>query len=118
MSAKPFCDGPFKIIKGTGRIVGKDKHGDDCHVLDQRGWGYLTGKGHAALGMDMATASQMQADMQQWVVDALNAAWEARDTKAKLAKAVEALRKMAEGASDNCEDEARAVLAEIEKGGV
>jgi hypothetical protein len=36
----------------------------------------------------------------------------------KLAKAVEALRKMAEGASNNCESEARAVLAEIEKGGV
>ena len=78
MTAKPFCDGPFSILKGTNWIVGKDHHGDICHVLDQRGWGYLTGKGQAALGLDNITASQMQADMQQWVVDALNAAWEAR----------------------------------------
>ena len=77
MTAKPFCDGPFSILKGTGWIVGKDHHGDICHVLDQRGWGYLTGKGQSALGLDNVTASQMQADMQQWVVDALNAAWEA-----------------------------------------
>jgi len=77
MTAKPFCDGPFKVIKSTRWIVGKDKHGDDCHILDQRGWGYLTGGGHAALGLDTATASQMQDEMQQWVVDALNAAWEA-----------------------------------------
>lgn len=77
MTAKPFCDGPFKVIKSTSWIVGKDKHGDDCHILDQRGWGYLTGKGRAALGLDTATASQMQDEMQQWVVDALNAAWEA-----------------------------------------
>jgi len=78
MTAKPFCDGPFSILKGTNWIVGKDKHGDICHVLDQRGWGYLTGKGHSALRLDSATASQMQADMQQWVVDALNAAWNRR----------------------------------------
>jgi len=78
MTAKPFCDGPFSILKGTDWIVGKDKHGDICHVLDQRGWGYLTGKGHSALGLDNVTASQMQADMQQWVVDALNAAWNRR----------------------------------------
>jgi len=74
MTAKPFCDGPFSVLKGTNWIVGKD----NCHVLDQRGWGYLTGRGHDALGLDTATASQMQADMQQWVVDALNAAWESR----------------------------------------
>ncbi|HCZ00140.1 MAG: hypothetical protein A3D16_12325 [Rhodobacterales bacterium RIFCSPHIGHO2_02_FULL_62_130] len=78
MTAKPFCDGPFSILKGTNWIVGKDHHGDICHVLDQRGWGYLTGKGHSALGLDNVTASQMQADMQQWVVDALNAAWNRR----------------------------------------
>lgn len=78
MTAKPFCDGPFSILKGTNWIVGKDHHGDICHVLDQRGWGYLTGKGQAALGLDNITASQTQADMQQWVVDALNSAWNRR----------------------------------------
>ena len=78
MTAKPFCDGPFSILKGTSWIVGKDRHGEPCHVLDQRGWGYLTGKGQSALGLDNATASAMQADMQQWVVDALNAAWNRR----------------------------------------
>ena len=78
MTAKPFCDGPFRAMEGSGWIVGKDKHGDDCHVLDQRGWGYLTGFGHSALGLDTATASQMQADMQQWVVDAMNDAWNRR----------------------------------------
>lgn len=78
MTAKPFCDGPFSILKGTNWIVGKDHHGDICHVLDQRGWGYLTGKGQSALGLDSATASLMQADMQQWVVDALNDAWNRR----------------------------------------
>lgn len=77
MTAKPFCDGPFSILKGTTWIVGKDKNGDLCHVLDQRGWGYLTGKGRSALALDSATAIKMQEDMQQWVVDALNAAWEA-----------------------------------------
>jgi len=34
-------------------------------------------------------------------------------TEARLAKAVDALRKMADGSSDNSEAEARAVLAEI-----
>ena len=75
MTAKPFCDGPFSILKGTSWIVGKDHHGEPCHVLDQRGWGYLTGKGQSALGLDNATASAMQAETQQWVVDAMNAAW-------------------------------------------
>ena len=75
MTAKPFCDGPFSTLKGTSWIVGKDHHGEPCHVLDQRGWGYLTGKGQSALGLDNATASAMQAETQQWVVDAMNAAW-------------------------------------------
>ena len=84
MTVKPFCDGPFKSIKRTCWIVGKDKNGDDCHILDQRGWGYLTGKGHAALGLDTETAYKLQKDMQEWVVDALNAAWEASKSGDKV----------------------------------
>jgi len=75
---KPFCDGPFRVLDGTSWIVGKDKNGDDCHILDQRGWGYLTGKGYAALGLDNLTAAKMQGETQQWVVNALNAAWSLR----------------------------------------
>lgn len=138
MTAKPFCDGPFKVIKSTRWIVGKDKHGDDCHILDQRGWGYLIGEGRAALGLDTATASQMQDEMQQWVVNALNAAWNTRadlhdeiraqpaECETRLRKVVEALweiRLEYDPSDDSLNsrtmyDIACDVLAEIEKGGV
>ena len=44
-------------------------------VLDVRGWGYLTGKGSGALGLDEASAIKIQDDFGEGVVKALNTAW-------------------------------------------
>ena len=66
-----FCAGPFEAMKGTTWIVGKDPSGDLCHIADIRGWGYLTGGGHAlALSSEEAIAAQMKT--RQFIVDAMN----------------------------------------------
>lgn len=99
----PFCDGPFSVLEGTGWIVGVGKDGDICHVLDQRGWGYLTGGGATALGLDYKTAAKKQDEMMRWVVDALNAAWNRRSIdpaairKAALWEAMVALDRIVDG---------------------
>ena len=41
-------------------------------VLDLRGWGYLTGKGHAALGLDEQTAMDAQDRFGDEIVTLLN----------------------------------------------
>lgn len=45
---------------GMAKVWGRSpKHGDS-HVLDIRGWGELTGKGHGALGLPEAEATAIQ----------------------------------------------------------
>ena len=75
----PFCSAPFTVGEATGWIMGIDVFGGPCHVLDVRGWGYLTGRG-TALALDGIVAIQAQAETAQWVVDAMNEKW-AKDRK-------------------------------------
>ena len=41
-------------------------------VIDLRGWGYLTGKGHGALGLDQDTATKVQDRFGDELVTLLN----------------------------------------------
>lgn len=67
--------GPYRTDAFACKIYGtSDKDGGDTTVLDIRGWGYLTGQGHGALGMDHGPAFDEQKEFAQRVVDALNAA--------------------------------------------
>lgn len=45
-------------------------------VLDVRGWGYLTGKGSAALGLPPEEAATIQNDLGKIVVQSLNLGWD------------------------------------------
>lgn len=51
----------FKVSDSSGRMV-----------FDLRSWGYLTGKGHAALGLDEETASKAQDAYGDEIVTLLN----------------------------------------------
>ena len=42
-------------------------------MLDMRGWGYLTGKGSEALGMDEDAAAKIQDDIGKRTAELLNA---------------------------------------------
>jgi len=66
--------GPFKTDDFASYIYGSnDKIGGDNPVLEIRGWGYLTGNGHGALGLSHAEAVSEQKRFASFVVDALNA---------------------------------------------
>lgn len=73
----PFCSGPFTVNRATNWIEGVDAFGGPCHMLDVRGWGYLTGRG-TALRLPDEVAIKAQRETAQWVVDAMNAAWNRR----------------------------------------
>lgn len=45
-----------------GRVTTQN---EQIHVLDIRGWGYLTGRGHFALALDDKTAFAIQAAIQK-----------------------------------------------------
>jgi hypothetical protein len=66
--------GPYKTDAFGNKIYGTSDKGGDCTVLDIRGWGYLTGRGHGALGMDDRPALTEQQKFAEFVVNALNAA--------------------------------------------
>ena len=66
-----FCAGPFSA-NIAGQIVGVDAFGEPCHVADIRGWGYLTGRGGLALGLDHDAAVQAQMQTVQFILDAMN----------------------------------------------
>lgn len=67
--------GPYTTDPFACKIYGKsDKDGGEVTVLDIRGWGYLTGHGSGALGMDHNPAFDEQKDFAQRVCNALNAA--------------------------------------------
>lgn len=52
----PF-DTPWRRYRTA--IFGTSFDGGDSRVADVRGWGYLTGKGHGALGLDPDEASKV-----------------------------------------------------------
>lgn len=67
--------GPFKTDRYGSKIYGtSDKDGGETIVLDIRGWGYLTGRGHGALAMDLDEAAAEQIRFAEFVAAALNAA--------------------------------------------
>lgn len=70
-----FCRGPFYLSLHKRWICGTDEFGDLCHIADIRGWGYLTGQGEA-LALSERDAIAAQEKTAQWIVDAMNAAWE------------------------------------------
>lgn len=55
-----FMPGPWKVGYRGLDVVAPSLRGGEAKVCDIRGWGYLTGKGHGALGLseDEATAIQ------------------------------------------------------------
>lgn len=55
------------------QIWGDSLKGDDTHVLDVRGWGYLTGGGSGALGLSEGDGIAAQRAIQAYVVAAWNA---------------------------------------------
>lgn len=54
----------------NGTIWCPSAKGGDRPVLDMRGWGYLTGKGHGALGLDSETAAKEQDALALFIIDA------------------------------------------------
>lgn len=66
--------GPYKGDPEGLQVWGKDRKDGEVHVLDIRGWGYLTGG--AALNLPEKVAIEEQKAFQDFVVRALNSAWE------------------------------------------
>jgi hypothetical protein len=56
-----------------GQIWGQSKKGGDAHLLDIRGWGYLTGRGDGALGLSEDEGIEAQRAVQTYAVAAWNA---------------------------------------------
>jgi len=53
--------GPWKVGYRLMNVVATNaKIGGDAPICDIRGWGYLTGKGHGALGLDQNEAEAIQ----------------------------------------------------------
>lgn len=74
MSEK-LLHGPYSTDRYGIFIYGKsDKDDGGVPVLEVRAWGYLTGRGHGAIGVDSPTAIAAQKDFAERVVAALNAA--------------------------------------------
>lgn len=72
-----FARGPFWLMKNTHWICGRDEWGEMCHVADMRGWGYLTGQGRA-LALSSDDAIEAQRKTAEWIVAAMNDAWNRR----------------------------------------
>jgi hypothetical protein len=63
--------GPVKADSHGLMIWAQDKNGHDVHMVDVRGWGYLTGG--ASLKLDEKPAIEAQRDLQAYIVKAVNA---------------------------------------------
>ncbi|MEZ0212490.1 MAG: hypothetical protein ACAH27_06000 [Xanthobacteraceae bacterium] len=53
-----------------GEIVAPSAKGGTRKVIDMRGWGYLTGGGHGALGLDWETARAEQDNLAAFIIAA------------------------------------------------
>lgn len=80
--------------RNGSKIMGASAKGGEATVLDIRGWGYLTGKGHGALGLDQAAAAEAQDALAEFVIRSCRRALVAPATgRAAIAKLIyEALR--------------------------
>jgi hypothetical protein len=75
IDSEALLHGPYTTDQFGAYIYGvNDKIGGLNTVLDIRGWGYLTGNGHGALGLEVSAGMAEQKRFAQFVVDALNAA--------------------------------------------
>jgi hypothetical protein len=75
MTDKNPLHGPYSTDQWGSYIFGKsDKDYSDIPLLDTRAWGYLTGKGHGALGLPIDKAHQYRKEFADRVVAALNQA--------------------------------------------
>lgn len=73
-AASAHLAGPNLNTDGFGlQIWGDSFKGGRTHVLDVRGWGYLTGGGHGALGLSEDDGIAAQRAIQAYVVAAWNA---------------------------------------------
>lgn len=53
--------GPWSVgYRGLDIVCVNEKIGGSAKLFDVRGWGYLTGHGHGALGLDAVTAEKIQ----------------------------------------------------------
>jgi hypothetical protein len=67
--------GPFSTDDYGSKIYGtSDRDGGATIVLDIRGWGYLTGRGHGALGLGETEAMAEQVAFARHVAAVLNEA--------------------------------------------
>lgn len=64
--------GPYRYWPDGQIIFMKHPEYGDVRVLDVRSWGFLTGQGHAALGLDSARAAAEQDRWGNWVAAVLN----------------------------------------------
>lgn len=54
----------------SASIVCPSAKGGERTIIDMRGWGYLTGKGHRALGLDSETAGKEQDALAEFIIEA------------------------------------------------
>jgi hypothetical protein len=57
---KGHTPGRWKVGYRALDVLGPNEKGGDMKICDIRGWGYLTGKGAGALGLEHATALAVQ----------------------------------------------------------
>jgi hypothetical protein len=61
---------PFKYDEHGG-ITDSKEH----KILDVRGWGFLTGKGYGAMGLNEGVASEIQDRIAERICEVLNKDW-------------------------------------------
>ena len=64
--------GPFRYDEYGAMVWADGAPKDPVRIIDIRAWGYLTGKGHAALGLTNAEAVAIQNDIGNTLVALLN----------------------------------------------
>ena len=80
-------------------------------VADIRGWGYLTGKGHGALGLSYEEASQIQQANALLIVEAVNSHAALKSRVEELTKALQQIAGLGEDDDDPEYEIARRALA-------
>jgi hypothetical protein len=63
---------PWRVDPHSFSIYAQDVPKGPARVADMRGWGYLTGKGHGALGLPEALAIETQKANADFIVKAVN----------------------------------------------
>jgi len=86
-----------KGYRGADIGCENEKVGGVAKLLDVRGWGYLTGTGHGALGLSAEEAAAAQTEFTDFVVTAVNAYDKHRALIETLVKALEEAQACLEG---------------------